>query len=76
MTEKVEQDAVELLPCPFCGHPANMRQLGLDGWRIHCSRISTYRGCLTFGDSVMAEEEMIMAWNTRTNGLTRSERKI
>lgn len=57
----------KLLPCPFCGSLPKIKSYGLDGWRIHCCKYGLYKGCCTFGDSIMSEDEIIKYWNTRAN---------
>lgn len=54
---------MDLLPCPFCGHPASephkLNPTGKPTWQINCGEfcISMRRG---------SRKEVIQDWNTRT----------
>ena len=53
----------ELLPCPFCGGPAEVESKRC-GWRVHCVE----PGCCTAGPypDDCTEAEAITAWNRRS----------
>lgn len=76
MTEKIEQEAVELLPCPFCGGKADcFYDKHPSEWFTKVYRCSCKVCGLNHPQWEREEKEAIDNWNTR-NGLTRSERKI
>lgn len=67
MTEKVEQDAVELLPCPFCGSLACIEKF--DKWVVFCPHEN--KECMVVETKGhFHRDDAIKQWNTR------SERKI
>ena len=56
----------ELLPCPFCGGPAEVESKRC-GWRVHCIKPSCYTAGPYPDDCT--EAEAITAWNQRTGQL-------
>lgn len=56
----------ELLPCPFCGGPAEVESKRC-GWRVHCIKPSCYTAGPYPDDCT--EAEAITAWNHRTGEL-------
>jgi hypothetical protein len=58
---------VELLPCPFCGAPANNTKLTYDIWFIGCPN-----ACCTQQD--FERDKCISQWNTRAT--TEREAKL
>lgn len=56
----------ELLPCPFCGGPAEVESKRC-GWRVHCIKPSCYTAGPYPDDCT--EAEAITRWNQRTGQL-------
>jgi hypothetical protein len=54
---------IELLPCPYCGGPAELRE-GEECAYVQCLHASYHRGPFVDGDN-NAANEAITAWNTR-----------
>lgn len=54
-----------LKPCPWCNSNCYVKEVGLDGWRIRCTK-----GCFTFGDSLMSRKTMIRLFNKRAKETT------
>lgn len=52
-----KKDQRELLPCPFCGHPATKEKFS--GWRVSCI------SCMAGGSAYDKLENAIETWNTR-----------
>jgi ssDNA-binding Zn-finger/Zn-ribbon topoisomerase 1 len=62
MTDKLET----LLPCPFCGGPAEIQDGGFRSYRVTCS---DYEGCVKFMrvsfDDPDCHSKLVRAWNRR-----------
>lgn len=65
MTEKYD-DAIDLLPCPFCGGDVDLWDKGdrQPAWDVHCRNAECY---LCDGADWMLhdKDEIIKMWNTR-----------
>ena len=64
--DQLSAAATELLPCPFCGGPAEVESKRC-GWRVHCIKPSCYTAGPYPDDCT--EAEAITAWNQRTGQL-------
>lgn len=65
MSEKAirdfEIDFNSLKPCPFCGHKADLRPVGVSGWTVRC----TNRACYAEIASDLDPQTSIIKWNMR-----------
>lgn len=55
----------ELLPCPFCGGPAELTGFKAPEFWVRCPAI----GCKASTEGFGSKERAIQAWNTRTSHL-------
>jgi len=59
----------ELLPCPFCGGPAELEEVDGGGWSVGCEeKPLSVHYCMGYQSltSFATKREAISAWNTRT----------
>lgn len=57
----------KLLPCPFCGSPALIRQCMSDEGRIYYDVICRGETCLTTMHDCATRQDAIQCWNTRSH---------
>jgi hypothetical protein len=65
MSEKAirdfEIDTNGLKPCPFCGHIAELRPVGVSEWTVRC----TNRACYAEIAACLDPQTAIIKWNMR-----------
>ena len=61
---QADTEAVELLPCPFCGGDARHSLYVRDGGKVQCTNDKCYANTFQFNPS--GNTKAIAAWNTRT----------
>jgi Lar family restriction alleviation protein len=59
----VLSDVGELLPCPFCGSKAELKETDLGGYILWCTNYD----CYVHGMHSHNKDEVIAAWNKRAN---------
>jgi Lar family restriction alleviation protein len=61
--QSVLSDVGELLPCPFCGSKAELKETDLGGYILWCTNYD----CYVHGMHSHNKDEVIAAWNKRAN---------
>jgi hypothetical protein len=59
---------IELLPCPFCGGPAELEEIDSGSWSVGCEeKVLSVHYCMGYQSltSFATKREAIAAWNTR-----------
>ena len=54
-------DDSDLKSCPFCGHKAELRSVGISAWTVRCTNKACYAELAAYRDPLTA----ILKWNMR-----------